>query len=453
MIRFYKALILLIISCMTASAQIRNNKQLSPQTVKPRTEKTLVGKKKANVKDPLVQQPTNLSSLSAGKNFQKQYRFDRAIAVYNNYRTALVKKKQPTEEVDRLLEQCRIGQNMLQGIENVCVIDSFIVDKQHFLRAYNLSPESGKLYTYKAFFQGEDSCNSTVYQTQLGNRILYGSTNSDNTISIFSCNKTTEGWSDPSMLPENINSLASNANYPFLLDDGVTFYFASDNPNSLGGYDLFVTRYDTNTDSYLKPENMGMPFNSPSNDYMLAIDEVNGLGWFASDRYQPEGKVCIYVFVPNSTKQIYDAKTTPMNKLIKLAQLKDIQATWSDEQIVQSAQARLDKLLNRTTSAKANDGFSFIIDDTHTYQAYSDFQSNEARETFKQLQRILMENDKNITRLQELRNQYGKGNSDDKKQLEGDILGLERITMQRQKQIEQETVSVRNIEIKKLNQK
>ena len=34
------------------------------------------------------------------------------------------------------------------------------------------------------------------------------------------------------------------------------------------GYDIFVTRYNTNTYSYLMPENVGMPFNSPYNDYM-----------------------------------------------------------------------------------------------------------------------------------------------------------------------------------------
>lgn len=46
-----------------------------------------------------------------------------------------------------------------------------------------------------------------------------------------------------------------------------------------------------------------MPFNSPANDYMYAIDEFNNIGWFASDRYQPDNKVCIYVFVPNSSKK------------------------------------------------------------------------------------------------------------------------------------------------------
>ena len=58
------------------------------------------------------------------------------------------------------------------------------------------------------------------------------------------------------------------------------------------------------------PENVGMPFNSPYNDYMYVIDEFNDLGWFASDRYQPEDKVCVYVFVPNESKQVYDYEST-----------------------------------------------------------------------------------------------------------------------------------------------
>ncbi len=49
-----------------------------------------------------------------------------------------------------------------------------------------------------------------------------------------------------------------------------------------------------------------MPFDSPYNHYMHVIDQYNNLGWFASDRFQPEGKICIYVFIPNSSKQTYN---------------------------------------------------------------------------------------------------------------------------------------------------
>ena len=44
------------------------------------------------------------------------------------------------------------------------------------------------------------------------------------------------------------------------------------------------------------PDNYGLPYNSTANDYFLAIDERNNLGWLVSDRYQPEDKVCILYF-------------------------------------------------------------------------------------------------------------------------------------------------------------
>jgi hypothetical protein len=39
-----------------------------------------------------------------------------------------------------------------------------------------------------------------------------------------------------------------------VLTDGITIYYASDNENSMGGYDIFVTRYNTGTDTFLNPE-------------------------------------------------------------------------------------------------------------------------------------------------------------------------------------------------------
>ena len=155
-------------------------------------------------------------------------------------------------------------------------------------------------------------------------------------LSILSRNKLLDKWSDGSLLPGSINE-AMNADYPYVLTDGITIYYASDGPGSMGGYDIFVTRYNTNTDSYLMPENVGMPFNSPYNDYMYVIDEFNDLGWFASDRYQPEGKVCIYVFIPNSSKQVYNYEGMDPDKMISLAQLHSIKDTWTDTDAVKGA--------------------------------------------------------------------------------------------------------------------
>ena len=61
---------------------------------------------------------------------------------------------------------------------------------------------------------------------------------------------------------------------------------------------------------------------------MYAIDEFNNIGWFASDRYQPDNKVCIYVFVPNSSKEVYNYESTDEQIIINAASLRSIHTTW-----------------------------------------------------------------------------------------------------------------------------
>ena len=252
--------------------------------------------------------------LYLGQVYNDLYRFEEAVSNYQEYVDLLNKKKQPTEEANKLLEKSKINARMLKGVEKVCVIDSFVVDKDNFLSAYKLSEESGKLFTYNDYFKQEGQNPGTVYETELGNKIYYSEQGKDKTLNILSKNKMLDKWGESSQLPSSFNA-NGNSNYPFMLTDGATIYFASDGEGSIGGYDIFVTRYNTNTDAYLAIENVGMPFNSPYNDYMYAIDEYNNLGWFASDRYQPKGKVCIYVFIPNSSKQIYNFETMEPDSL------------------------------------------------------------------------------------------------------------------------------------------
>ncbi len=112
----------------------------------------------------------------------------------------------------------------------------------------------------------------------MGNKVLYGNQSTDGKMQLYSRIRLLDGWSEPEPLT-SLNE-QGNVNYPFLMSDGITLYYASDGEGSLGGYDIFVTRYDSENSNYLRPDNIGMPFNSPANDYMYAIDESNNIGWF-----------------------------------------------------------------------------------------------------------------------------------------------------------------------------
>lgn len=102
-----------------------------------------------------------------------------------------------------------------------------MVDKEKFLDAYKISPESGKLFMYDTYFN--DSGKEAERYTKRSWAINY---------IIAKCNRTapsvsfraTSCWTNGVMAaccPGSINEIM-NADYPYVLTDGITIYYASD---------------------------------------------------------------------------------------------------------------------------------------------------------------------------------------------------------------------------------
>lgn len=139
--------------------------------------------------------------LYLARNYNDLYRFEDAIKCYEDYISDLAKRKRPTAEAEKLLEKSKANFRMLKGVEEVCIIDSIVIDKGRFLEAYKISPESGKLFMYNDFFQNEAEVEATVYETELGNKIYYGERQPDGKLSILSRNKMQGEWGKGSLLP------------------------------------------------------------------------------------------------------------------------------------------------------------------------------------------------------------------------------------------------------------
>lgn len=392
-----------------------------------------------------VKKRISSGQLYLAQTYNDLYRFDDAIKCYEEYIEELAKRKKPTEEAEKLLEKTKSNFRMLKGVEEVCIIDSFVVNKTNFLNTYKISEESGKLFTFNEFFKTEGNHPGTVYETELGNKIYYSEQGKDKTLNIYSKNKMQDEWSRGYQLPGSINSSA-DANYPFILADGVTFYYASNGENSIGGYDIFVTRYNTNTDSYLLPENVGMPFNSPYNDYMYVIDEYNNLGWFASDRYQPEGKVCIYVFIPNSSKQIYNYEAMNPKQMVQLAQIHSLKDTWSDKKEVKAAKQRLEDAINRKPQEQQIFDFEFVIDDQITYRLLTDFKSPKAKELFLKYEQMEKDYRNQSDKLENQRQWYMHANKEEQTKVAPSIIDLEKRVRQMAEDLDQQAIEIRNVE-------
>ena len=371
-----------------------------------------------------------------GKAYYELYRFDDAVDSYEQHISLAEDKKRNTDEAEAELSKIRKAALMYKSVEDIAVIDSFVVGKEAFLNAYRISKETGTI---------SQQDNSITFETEMGNQQILSQQDEEGTYQLFTRNKLLNGWSDP-VAVGSLNDLG-NVNYPFLMGDGITFYFASDGEGSLGGYDIFVTRYDSEDNAFLKPNNMGMPFNSFSNDYMLVIDELNELGWFASDRNQPADSVCVYVFIPNSQKVALDYDSTSPNMLRNAATLHSIQGTWKDADKVRAGKQRLTALMYQRNDDQKKADFHFIVDDTAIYTTLNDFRSKEARETFQQVIQKQKDYDALSKELDNQRSQYVQGNTNKRQQLSGSILELENRTKQLFAEIDELTEKARNIEI------
>lgn len=377
--------------------------------------------------------------LYLGKWCYDAYRFDEAEENLNEYIDLRSRKKGSTEDGERMLEKVRRGQRMIRGVEKVAVIDSFVVDKQDFLKAYKLSADAGDIQITE---------NGVQFTNEMGDKQLQSVRNTEGQASLYSSMKMIDQWSKPEAVT-SINELG-NADYPFVAGDGITMYYASDNEESMGGYDIFVTRYDSDDNSYLRPDNLGMPFNSPANDYMYVIDDLNNLGWFVSDRRQPEGKVCVYVFVPNASKQVYDYENGDPDQIAALARLDRISDTCTDEDKVRTARQQLAALVYSKDENTRKADFTFIVDDSATYHSLRDFRSAEARKQFQMLQQKEKDLESLIGQLDKKREAYAQAAESNRANMAPGMLDMEKRVEQLRQDIEELTNTVRNTEIRQL---
>ena len=314
--------------------------------------------------------------LTLAKEDITNYRFEEAEEWLAKAETTLKKKKQKSDELEQLRAEAARGLRMLRGTDQVLFIDSVVVDKADFLEVYKLSEETGSLDSYAHFFTSVED--GTLYKTELGNRIYFGKRMEDGSKRICTSDQLADGTWSSSHEVTGISAEGSNEDYPFVGSDGSTLYFASEGrAEGLGGYDIYVTRAIEGTD-FLKPENMGMPYNSYYNDYMMVIDELNELGWFASDRYQPEGKVCIYIFVPNESRHAFDYDNDDLDKIRATALLRSISDTQTDEDALNTGRLHLQEALLYRPAEKTVKEFEIVIDDAHVYTSYIHFKSNQA---------------------------------------------------------------------------
>ncbi|MES2734433.1 MAG: OmpA family protein [Bacteroidota bacterium] len=189
---------------------------------------------------------------------------------------------------------------------------------------------------------------------------------------IFVCEKRKDGtWSAPDVLNENINSpynessvsispdgstlffssdkpggkggidiyvseldsrgrwgIAKNMGSPintkydeegsFIDYDGKTLYFSSRGHEGTGGYDIFMTEFDSTSQKWKEPLNIGYPINTPDDDIYFSKSGASKFGYYASVKDGGLGDKDIYkVSIPETAKDYPTLKSRGLLTQIK----------------------------------------------------------------------------------------------------------------------------------------
>jgi len=333
-------------------------------------------------------------------NLMKAGRYDEARIAVEKYINE-GRKVSDTEraEAEPLLQKAQLCQEMKETAKAINIVDSMKVTKNNMISVCEMVMGGGRVKTR--------ADGGAEFVATRGNKRLIsikGSTGFD----IY----RQYGDDEIEKLSDVVNT-ESNEIYPFEMSDGVTLYFASNGNQSIGGYDLFMARYNSETFDYSNPQNIGMPFNTLGNEYIMMADDITGHGLWATDWRQTGDTVIIYVFdlegeTPTAAKIKEDVAYTETEKM------------------------------------------SFIVNDTIVYTCIEQFRNPEARGEYINMKDL--EKDIRITEmlLEDKRITVTNLESEEeKKALSKDIIDDEKYLFEARRRLKEMIKEIRKLEIKK----
>lgn len=366
--------------------------------------------------------------LSDGRSAFMNYDFELASELYDKYEKTL--KKSPNVAGAELLEKYRIqleiAENSLDNVQKIEIIERIDVPASEFFKYVKLPANGGKLLDPNvSLLKNRRNLSDFAFSTESGDVMMWSENDDDNREVIMESERLMDGsWEMPVNVGDILND-GGNARNPFLLTDGLTLYYSSDGEGSMGGYDLFVATRESGSGEFRQPMGLGYPFNSPYNEYMLAIDEDNGIGWWVTDRNCLDDKLSIYIFKTNEVRRNYNPDDE--DDIISLARINDIGITQNSDTDYSKILKDIDKR-NAQNKLISEPEFIFPMEGGRIAKSLSDFRNNAAKRSMQQYLQAIEEHANLEKKLTDLRMKYH--NTDKKKStataLRNQILELEK---------------------------
>ncbi|HJE39809.1 MAG: hypothetical protein C7K11_03370 [Candidatus Amulumruptor caecigallinarius] len=367
--------------------------------------------KKGNTTKTAKSQAASTTSISAIDGIKKElslYNLDKAEELIDKLETAnrRNKKKNPLpDDFEAVKDNLVKIREMLDRVESIEIIDSTTVAKKDFYKYIPLSPSAGRYLAPSILpevFPRQDA--TTVYATEDYSIIMWGARNPEGLMTIYQSDRLSDGtYATPVEIKGELGN--TDIDYPFLSSDGITLYFASKSTDGLGGYDIYMTRQEDG--KFLLPQNIGMPYNSTSDDYMYIIDDAKKVGWWLTERNAAPGMVTIYTFIPQELRKNYPPDTSDLASIARVKSYKDTWRPGKDyTQIIDAARQQLSD--NRVKEPQ----FELYIPGKGIYHSLADFRSVQAQELMQDYIEMTNLYNSKKNHLSQLRLSYSSGDSD-----------------------------------------
>ncbi len=233
--------------------------------------------------------------------YLKIYQFEDAAANFRWFEKSASRKEMRELGLSNYISMAENGLYLIKYFKKPQVYSKKVASIFDFYSSYDLKGVEGRFYDrYRYLNNAKDSMDqqSLIFVPNYleKNEVLYFSAKNEKRgdYDIYRITRLNDNsWSEPENLGDIINT-PFDENYPFIHTDGTTLYFASEGHYSMGGYDLYKSIWNWETQKWAEPENLDFPINSPFNDVLYVPSPDNETACFASDREIVEGKFSIY---------------------------------------------------------------------------------------------------------------------------------------------------------------
>ncbi|MEA1874500.1 MAG: hypothetical protein U9N51_08750 [Bacteroidota bacterium] len=255
-----------------------------------------------------------------------RYMFDKALKNYNLFLQSELSSKEKEElPVYRQIAMAENGGKLVEYAYLLNVIDNKRLTINDFFYSYKLDNMGGRFVRKHPDFQNhydrKQEKNPIMFISNDNDYILFssygrrGKTGKD----LYEVKRQSDNsWGDAVILDKIINT-TEDEDFAYLHPDKEQLFFCSKGHNSMGGYDIFRSQWNEDTQNWGIPKNMDFPINSPMDDMLYVNDSANNFAIFASRRDSENERVNIYKILINKDPE--KRKIENMQDLIKTSKL------------------------------------------------------------------------------------------------------------------------------------